>query len=143
MQNWEFIHTDLKYKLIWVGLWLGSWKGCALPGPFIWMDGQTLISAWWWIGQKDWKSSWMLLTYGYEGVFHWAGPHMYPGSFTVVQYFLSRPPSYSIWKGPCSSLSREIGYLCYVGRSVSFIRPKVAQEYWTWRHDATLCTSVS
>ena len=26
-----------------VGLWLGSWKGCALPGPFSWKDGPCKI----------------------------------------------------------------------------------------------------
>ena len=30
-----------------VGLRLGSWKGCALPGPFIWKDGPCKILGVW------------------------------------------------------------------------------------------------
>ena len=36
-----------------VGLRLGTWKGCAFPGPFIWKDGPCkILSVWFGPGEK-------------------------------------------------------------------------------------------
>ena len=41
-----------------VGLWLGSWKGCTLPGPFIWKDGPCKIFGVWFGHDLQLEKNW-------------------------------------------------------------------------------------
>ena len=41
-----------------VGLRLGTWKGCALPGPFIWKDGPCKILGVWFGPDLQLEKNW-------------------------------------------------------------------------------------
>ena len=41
-----------------VGFQLGSWKGCALPGPFIWMEGPCKMLGVWFSPDLQLQKNW-------------------------------------------------------------------------------------
>ena len=137
---------------------LGSWKSCALSGSFSWIDGQTapdtlrLVHYQSPAGEEYVRGTGKIICYDRsmatkEALLKGLGQgvrlvHLL-WSFIVSQCFLSSVLSYVTWKGFCSSLFGASGHLWCVGSFVSFIHPKAAPKYRTWRRAAIFCVSVS
>ena len=139
-----------------VGLQLGSWKGCAPSGPFIWKDGPCKILGVW-FGPDQLEKNWSeVLEKVVAATELWLRRRLSLKSravvccshiYSLVVYRLSvlpiPSPSYSSWKGSSSSSSGLRGFLWCDGRSVTFTLPKAVWVCGTSRHGAILCALLS
>ena len=132
-----------------VGLRLGSWKGCALPGPFTWKNGPSfqvkgpgraqpfhepkILGVWFGPDlqlEKNWSEVldkvvaatelWLCRRLSFRGRAEVCSSHIYSLAVYRLSVLPIPAPSYSSWKGFSSSFSGLRDILWCDGRSVTF-----------------------